>query len=163
MSFLTAADLRTYLRVTSDDSWDDLEVISAAARQAVEDRCGAVDVRVITGERLTSAALSFGPVVELLSLSRDGSALSVADYYVGLGGVLTAASGATFPSGLIVSYRVGRDPAPEWAVLSARIIARHLWRTQRPSRTGAEDQSSGFAIPRAAETLMAPHALFGVA
>ncbi len=162
MPFFTDDQLRAYLRVTGEDSWDDIAVIAAASRQAVEDRCGAVDVRDVS-ERLASAALTYGPVIEVLSVSRDESALSVSDYRVDVGDVLTSTSGASVV-GLTVQYRVGREPAPAWAQMAVRIIARHLWRTQRPSRQGSEDQaSSGFAIPNAAMSLMEPHRRFGVA
>jgi len=161
VSFFDADQLQAYLRLSNDDSWDDVTIIAASARQAVEDRCGAVDIRDVS-ELMTSAALTYGPVIELLSVSRDGAALSVADYRVGRGDVLAALSGSSV-AGLTVTYRVGRNPVPEWAGMAARIIARHLWRTQRPSRAGSDEQTSGFAIPNAAASLMAPHATFGIA
>lgn len=167
--FLTMDQVRTHLGIPSTSSTvdaDDLQSFAAAACDVVEQWCGAIEPRTVTDERVASSAsavaLAQCPVSALVGVSAAGAPVGVVGDYLlnSAGGILTRVDGGVIAAGSLVTYTVGYAVPPPWAVVAAKIIVRHLWRTQRtPNAIGSAEPppGAGFAVPAAAAAIMSPH------
>ena len=159
----------THLNIPAGSSMvdeQDLRTFAEAGCDAVEQECGPIEMRTVVDERVigsrAAVVLSEFPVTTVVSVSYLGVSGSVSDYRIErLAGVLSRWDGGVIPDGTLITYTVGQAIPPSWAVGAAKIIVKHLWRTQRLSRADAQEAvpGAGFAVPNAAATLMRGHRL----
>lgn len=173
---LTLPELRAHLNLDPTDTGNDDELwfMLTAAGATVEQRVGAMEVRTVQS-RVTvggypTVRLPQEPIISVTSVTNAATGVAVpAPNLDTLTGSLTWAP--MIPGGYDVTYVVGREPVPPDLMLATLIVARQLWDTQRnaaplgfTSMAGQEIQiPMGFAIPRRAAELMAPHRLLTVA
>jgi hypothetical protein len=178
---ISLADMKRRLRLTATDEFDqDIREFGLAITGVVEKLAGAIVVRTIVERQRAGGmfiALNKRPVYQpatqpyqivamtpvlTYGLVYDLSLLTV-DMDLGM---IRHSAGLPFIYGPYdMTYTVGRQPAPDNAILAASIILRHLWAIERPDgvRGGGavpvEDDVTmmyGFAIPnRAIEILEA--------
>lgn len=160
-------ELREHLNLDASEPGDNDELWSMllAATGLVESFVGAMVSRTVTDTVRSSSLpllLPQSPVMAVESVAR----LAASD------GPSLAGAGTVYPSGYNditpryqVTYTIGRDPIPEDLKLATLIVARQLYDTQRSgaavaftNMVGQETQiPMGFAVPRRAAELMAPH------
>jgi hypothetical protein len=166
---LTLTAAKQQLNITGTTNDDELQAYVDAVTGVVERHTGELmsSQQVIDTLRLrraSSFALPRSPAADVSSLARhDGTQTwDVADLLIDEGsGVVTVAFGPPVDGLVDVAYTAGYGDPPGNYKLAARIIAQHLWRTQRGAmgavRMGGEDVLSvpaGFALPYAALELL---------
>lgn len=171
MAFIDVADLKTQLNMTSSSNDTELQQFVDAACQVVEDKCGPIEQRTIVGEvaDMTCDGIVLGnaPVIALTAATYQlgGSVYDTSVLTVNQAtGIAARTDGQHLGLGsqrLLVSYTAGYATPPAWAVLAAKIIGAHLWRTQRgpKSNSTTDDPAAGsaYAIPNRALELMEDH------
>lgn len=186
MAFITLAEVKSQLNMTSTANDAELQDYMDAACDEVENWVGPVATRVITNEfvdlmgrtifnELTTAGtraivLRWRPVQSIQAISSailSGVTYAPTDFFIDTDtGIVRRNDGGTIFGPLLVSYTAGYATAPAWARLAAKIIVQHLWRTQRggTNRPGSGDADGmvagiGFAIPGSAAELLESHRL----
>lgn len=160
-NFLDIDELRTFLNATRGSAAD-LEQVDAcaeAACDAVEDLCGPVMFTTVTDEHVEASRGRFTTdhPVESVQSAVTLSTGSVVDV-TGWRPSGRVVAGVTVSGELLVTYTTGYAVAPPWAETAAKIIARHLWRTQiGPMARNEAQQGSGFLVPNQAMALLEPH------
>lgn len=183
---ITVDDLLDHLnRADAGTDAAEMAVHVSAASQTVEFFTGPVITREFVDHDLRgrcSLVLDRRPVVALVSVvdAVSGASHAISEFRVSPGaGVLHPAGGGRLPSGgpFTVTYTAGRAATvvdvPEALNLACRIVAAHLWETQRaptmgPQLGGFSDDAAtvsraGFAVPWKARDLMAPYRTVAVA
>lgn len=180
MALLTLADAKAQLNLVGDGDDTELQVYVDAVTPVIEEYIGPVEARAVTerhdagaGRRAlvlrTSPVLSLTSVVPVLagglSYAVDGLVLDQDT------GQVLRYDGGVFRGLLDVTVQAGRDSVPGTVNLAARMLVQHLWRTQRPARSGGlagggEDYSIsnpipgfGYAVPNRVLELLAPYRL----
>ncbi|REE62126.1 gp6-like head-tail connector protein [Streptomyces sp. 3212.3] len=180
MALLTLADAKAQLNIKSDTDDDELLTYVNSVTTVIEEYIGPVEPREVfeqhnaEGGRRT-LVLRKSPVLSLTSVE---PLLSGGVSYPVDGLVLDQDTGQVYRRdrgwfrGLLgVTLQAGRtDPDPT-INLAARMLVQHLWRTQRPARSGAvagsgDDYSAsepipgfGYAVPNRVLELLAPYRL----
>lgn len=167
MSVLDLADAKAYLNITSSDFDSELQTFIDAAEAAIAQRVGPLSTSSVT-KRVPGYAWSLHlpiyPAVSLTSVTPvGGSALTLADLYLDQdSGAISYNGGSFFSSaGYDVTYTAGRSPVPADLLMAARELLRHMWTTQRGSRTGPALDIPGLAysLPNRVLELIAPYEL----
>lgn len=181
VALLTLADAKAQLNLTSNTDDDELQVYVDAVTPVIEEYIGPVEPREVTerldaegGRRVlvlrTTPVLSLTSVEPLLtggvSYPVDGLDLNPDT------GEVRRKDGGVFRGLLLFTVQAGREgDVPTTVNLAARMLVQHLWRTQRPSRSGGlpgggEDYSVtqpvvgfGYAVPNRVLELLAPYRL----
>ncbi|MGW1039330.1 hypothetical protein [Streptomyces sp. NPDC002547] len=168
--------LQLNLKLTDTREDDELRFWINATTRAVEYFTGPVVVRTVTEDHavgvVQSLALRKAPALELVAVEplRDGGTAYDVDRLTldGQAGIVTRADGGLLCGPLRVLYRAGRPVIEPNISAAARLILQHLWRTQRPGRSGALAGSSddysvtepipglGYAIPNRAMQMLGP-------
>lgn len=159
-SFLDANELRSFLNATRGSVADlaEVEACGAAACEQVESLCGPILTATVV-ERVEASNGAFTtrfPVNSLMAAERmNGDVVDVTAWRI-VEPRFVANVGAY--GALRVTYSTGWVDAPRWAITAAKIIARHMWRTQiGPMARDEAQQGSGFLIPNQALALLEPH------
>lgn len=165
-SLVSLQEARQFINARDGDNTDDAELMrfAEAATEVVERHVGEVLVRrtIVETHVVTSGhpALLRTPVVELVSVSVDGTASDVTSLSLNsVTGLLYGLAGSA-----VVTYVAGVDEVSSAFQEAALIICQHLWSTQRPNAFtsapayGSSDvpavMGMGYALPnRAAELL----------
>lgn len=184
MSFIDLEDVKAQLNITSGTSDVELLGYIDAACDVVEQWAGVVESRTVTefvdmlgysqatfidplgrsslGTR--TMVLRHRPVISIQAITSSPSGLTFDPLWFNVDsvtGIVRRTDGSTFFGQMIVTYTAGYVVAPGWAVLAAKIIAQHLWRTQRVHRGMGEDPALaagvGYLIPNQAAALLEPH------
>lgn len=182
LSPVTLQEFRDELNLDASDDVSDEELWSKliAAVGMVEDRVGPMRPRTQTSRVVVSGSvvlLPVHPVISVTSITDDlDVAVSLEELWLDASdGTLTSAVPGTWPLSVpgvyTVEYVVGRDPVPDVLADAVLVVARQLWESQRgPSAAnrftamgGEPGVYRGFAWPHAADELIRPHRLFGVA
>lgn len=159
LNFISLAEAKKHLKKESTKTAADaelLEFVSAACSKIV-DLIGPVAPTSVTQtgrlrrQRAGSViVLESSPVIEVTSVTVDGSAEPQADPDAGTDGwTLDAAAGLLrhtrcWPWGVVqVIYRVGRTPLPGNVRLAGLELTSHLWRTIKINGTGGRPPVSG--------------------
>ncbi|WP_225080447.1 hypothetical protein [Streptomyces sp. CoT10] len=178
-AILSLADAREHLNYkgssgTSDD--DEIRFWINATTSAVEYFTGPVVVRQVTEDHhvgvVRALALRRPPVLTVTAVEPllDGGPSYPPDWLNvdGPAGIVTRRDGGLLYGPLRVSYTAGRLLIADNITAAARLILQHLWRTQRPGRSGALAGSSddysvtepisglGYAIPNRAVQMLDP-------
>ncbi|MFE2041672.1 hypothetical protein ACFXAZ_12210 [Streptomyces sp. NPDC059477] len=178
-AILSMQDARDHLnlkghRDTGDD--DEVRFWNNATTTAVEYFTGPVVVRTVTEDHavrvVEALTLRHPPALEVLAVDPllDGGTVYDPERLNldGPAGIVTRKDGGLIHGPVRCRYRAGRPVVTENISGAARIILQHLWRTQRPSRSGglpgATDDFSvtepipglGYAIPNRAVQLFGP-------
>ncbi|MFB6950180.1 head-tail connector protein [Streptomyces niveus] len=180
MALLTLQEAKKQLNLTTDTDDDELLTYVDAVTAPIEEYIGPVEPREVaeqhdaeSGRRAlvlrTSPVLSLTSVEPLLtggvSYPVDGLVLDT-----GTGEVRRRNSGV-FRGLLLFTVQAGRTEVTPTINLAARMLVQHLWRTQRPGRSGGlagggEDYSVGqpipgfgYAVPNRVLELLAPYRL----
>ena len=184
MALLTLAEAKAQLNLgssTTDD--DELQDYIDSVTSVIEEYCGPVEPRAVTerhnaegGRRVivlrTTPALSLTSVTPVVtggsSYPVDGLDLDPDT------GEVRRLDGGWFRGLLLFTVQAGRagvPPVPPTINLAARMLVQHLWRTQRPSRSGVmagggDDYNAGepipgfgYAVPNRVLELLAPYRL----
>lgn len=190
-AFITVSDVKAQLNISDSNSDAELSDYVDAACDEVEQWVGPMLPLTVTGEfvdlmgrtiynELTTAGtrafvLRHRPVQSIQAVSSaiiSGVTYDPGDFIIDTAtGIVRRKDGGTIFGPLTVDYTAGYvtpgGTAPAWARLAAKIIAQHLWRTQRaavaaPSQMGdvtAVVPGFGFAVPNMAAELMESHRL----
>jgi len=180
VALLTLAEAKAQLNLKTDTDDAELQVYIDAATAPIEEYIGPVEPRAIverhdaeTGRRVlvlrTMPVLSLTSVTPVLSggvtYPVDGLTLDPVT------GELLRVNGGVFRGLLDVTVQAGRTTITPTINLAARMFVQHLWRTQRPSRSGGlagggDDYSVsepivgyGYAVPNRVLELLAPYRL----
>lgn len=188
MSFITLQDVKDQLNITTNTYDVELGGYLAAACDIVEEWAGVVEQRTIVGEFVDMLGYSQAtfidplgrsslgtrvmvlrhrPVISITSItsSPSGAVFDPSWFNVDAAtGIVRRIDGSTFFGQMTVTYVAGYATPPPWAVLAAKIIVQHLWRTQRGSRKGMGDDPGlvagvGFLVPNQAAALLESHRL----
>ncbi|MFG3154229.1 head-tail connector protein [Streptomyces sp. NPDC048219] len=186
MALVTLDEAKRQLGLRLDPSPDDVELqlYVDALPAAIEGYVGVVEQRQFTDTlpgpgggrdrgRRHALALLHPPVVAVTSLAGGGYTYPADTLTLdGPAGIVTRTDGAAFPAGTFtVTYTAGRAEVPPTIKLAALMLLQHLWRTQRPSRSGAlagggDDYSVqnpipgfGYAVPNRVLELLQPYRL----
>lgn len=170
------ADLREHLGMAPGDA-SPVSAFATSATAAAEGTCGVGPIvqRTVT-ERVTTTGsgalvLSRPPVVSISSIASAPSGAPVAGPFdlSSRAGIVYGMQSGTYT----VTYLAGRvtsaSDVPGDLAMAILIIAKHLYETRRgqssrPSSLGESEPvlPYGFAIPRRAEELLAPHRQYQV-
>ncbi|WP_329338591.1 phage head-tail connector protein [Streptomyces sp. NBC_00663] len=180
MALLTLADAKKQLNLKTDADDDELQVYVDAVTAPIEEYIGPVEPRAVVerhdaegGRRVlvlrTMPVLSLTSVLPVLSGDAaypvDGLTLDPET------GELRRLDRGVFRGLLDVTVQAGRAEISSTINLAARMFVQHLWRTQRPSRSGGlagggDDYSVsepivgyGYAVPNRVLELLAPYRL----
>lgn len=179
-SLLTLADLKTHVNITSSVHDLELQAFADSVDALVESQIGVVinrsvsEVVDLTGYAIEVHSVPIVSITSLVLLADGTSAYDVSQLYVrnavaGLikrkdGGCIATGSGSPYT----ITYTAGRGASvPSTINLAARIIAAHLWETQRGPASrptlGGDELSTpaglGFAVPNRAAELLRAYAL----
>ena len=183
MSFITLADAKMHLNIDTPKFDTELTAWLDAACDVVETEAGPIALATFTDEFsfvngrdrtdgasfivLRDIALRQRPVQSLTSITTARAPIvtyDVATYTVETEtGILRRLDRSAMPSTMLITYQAGYATPPAWAILAAKIILQHLWRTQRGSRASQSGgdanpvQGIGYLIPNQAAILMEPH------
>ncbi|MFE2046635.1 phage head-tail connector protein [Streptomyces sp. NPDC059477] len=180
MPLLTLADAKAQLNLKTDRDDTELQVYIDAVTPVIEEYIGPVDPREVseqhdtgTGRRLV--VLRTMPVLSLTSVEpvlTGGSSYPVDALVLDAAtGSVRRRDGGWFHGLLEVTVQAGRASVTPTINLAARMLVQHLWRTQRPSRSGGlagggDDYSVsepivgfGYAVPNRVLELLAPYRL----
>lgn len=181
MALLTLADAKKQLNLTTSTDDDELQTYVDAVTPVIEEYIGPVEPREVT-ERLDAEGgrrvlvLRTMPVLSLTSVEPvltggisypvDGLDLDPDT------GEVRRKDGGCFRGLLLFTVQAGREGGVTPTInLAARMLVQHLWRTQRPNRSGGlpgggEDYSVtqpivgfGYAVPNRVLELLAPYRL----
>lgn len=183
MALLTLVEAKAQLNLTSDTDDAELQDYIDSVTTVIEEYCGPVEPREVTerhdaegGRRVivlrTTPALSLTSVTPVLTGGTtypvDGLDLDPDT------GQVRRLDGGRFRGLLLFTVQVGRagvPPIPPTINLAARMLVQHLYRTQRPSRSGSlagggDDYTVsepipgfGYAVPNRVLELLAPYRL----
>lgn len=171
MSFISVDEVKKQANITTSNYDEELEDYAQAACDIVEEWAGAIEKRTVT-EVVGIAGwtgnydlvLSDRPINAIATLAQYplASVSYVTADLVVSGNKIHRVDGGTLPGQWTVTYTVGYDDIPTWASLAARIIAAHLWRTQRGGRTAGQDDTGqvagiGYLVPNQAAAILEPH------
>jgi hypothetical protein len=180
VALLTLDDAKAQLNITGDSSDAELTAYIDAVTPVIEEYVGPVEARKVVeqhdaGSGRRVLVMRSTPVLSLTSVE---PLLTGGISYPVAGLVLDPDSGEIRPRdhrrfcGLLeVTAQTGRSEVPATINLAARILVQHLWRTQRPARSGAlpgggDDYSVsepiagfGYAVPNRVLELLAPYRL----
>ncbi|MFF8034920.1 hypothetical protein [Streptomyces sp. NPDC016626] len=178
LAILSLKDAKQHLNLSLTDTSQDSEVMfwNNATTTAIEFFTGPVVVRTVTEDHsvgtVGALVLRRPPVLAVTAvepLRGGGPSYDVNGLTVdGATGIVTLTAGGLLRGPLRMTYRAGRPVIAENISGAARIILQHLWRTQRPTRSGglpgASDDYSvtepipglGYAIPNRAVQLLNP-------
>lgn len=166
--WITAAELRIYLRKSSTAEDAELVGFASSACQMIVERVGQVSpVAAVTDARVRDGVLvlEHRPVISVTSVVElpGGAVVSAADAVADVDGwTLTSPEGVLSVSGcrphpLRVTYTAGRDPIPANYGLAAKELAAHLWRTSQLNQNGGRPSigdgdpmvvpGTGYALP----------------
>lgn len=150
MALVTLDEAKRQLGMRLEPSPDDVELqlYVDALPNVIEGYVGVVEQRQVTDvlpgsgggySRRQALALLHPPVVSVTSLTGDGYVYPTDTLTVnGLAGIVIRSDGGTFPDETFtVTYTAGRAEVPPNIKLAALMLLQHLWRTQRPARSGA--------------------------
>ncbi|MEV8245033.1 hypothetical protein AB0R01_14825 [Streptomyces rochei] len=152
MALVTLEEAKRQLGLRPNEpSPDDVELqlYVDALPKVIEGYVGVVEQRQVTdllpgsgggrGRRRQALALLHPPVVSVTSLAGGGYTYPTDSLTVdALSGIVTRSDGSTFPDETFtVTYTAGRAEVPPNIKLAALMLLQHLWRTQRPARSGA--------------------------
>lgn len=177
-ALLTLDELKAQLNITSTTHDDELNAYVQAAIDYVNSVCGPTDnvtvVETHYGYGGTGVlVLKQSPVVSVSAVT-SAQTSNPTDYDASTfvldssTGLLRLTDGGVWSLPVTVTYLAGRTEVPAALNLAARIIAAHLWETQRGNSrgrpiAGADDAdvspSAGYSIPRRAVELLAPYRL----
>ncbi|MEW2570496.1 head-tail connector protein [Streptomyces sp. NPDC047070] len=180
MALLTLEEAKLQLNLTTDTDDEELQTYVDAVTAPIEEYIGPVEPREVTerqdaegGRRIlvlrTTPVLSLTSVEPLLAggVSHPVGGL-VLDPDTG---EVRRYDGGWFRGLLLFTLQAGRTTTPPTVNLAARMLVQHLWRTQRPGRSGGlpgggEDYSVGqpipgfgYAVPNRVLELLAPYRL----
>lgn len=178
-AILSLADAKAHLNIKSTDDDDEIRYWNNATTFAVEYFTGPVVVRTVTEDhnvgRVEMLALRQVPALSLTTVAAilDGGTSYDVDTLDldGATGIVRRKDGGLLCGPLRPTYRAGRRIVAENITAGARLILQHLWRTQRPSRSGALPGASddysvtepipglGYAIPNRAVEMLHPDQL----
>ncbi|MDX2681103.1 head-tail connector protein [Streptomyces sp. NY05-11A] len=180
MALLTLAEAKLQLNLTTDTDDTELQTYIDAVTAPIEEYIGPVEPREVierhdaeSGRRVlvlrTTPVLSVTSVTPLLdggvSYPVDGLVLDPDT------GEIRRRDRGWFRDLLLVTVQAGREETSPTINLAARMLVQHLWRTQRPTRSGGlagggEDYSVGqpipgfgYAVPNRVLELLAPYRL----
>jgi len=154
--FITADDLKAFLKKSGTDDDAKLSGFASAACAAIVERIG--QVSVVTAQDVVECrghrrviVLEERPAIEVISVTQDdGTELPAADPANGVTGWrLKPGSGLLYavgcwPRGLLtIMYTVGRDPVPGNFLLAAKELGGHLWK-QSQLNTGSTTRPPSF-------------------
>jgi len=165
MAAVELQDLKAHLTPSGSDG--EQQRVLDAAIALVEERVGPLtatdvtEVHVVLGPTLV---LEQCPVAEIISIEVGSVPVASAQYRLDQrSGIVRALGGRSFAGEYTVTYKAGWDAPPAELQLAVLLIAAQLWETQQvPGRRpqfGQPDGAvpAGFAVPRRAAELMAPH------
>lgn len=173
MAVVSVAEVKTHLKIATEDRTGQLQSFLDAAVAAIEERVGPLEPR----ERTVRVRPAVGairlptPAVSIASLmDADGAAVEFADdlYLDGPAGLLTTNVGICLHSHhYTVTYVAGRDPVPVDLKLAVLELVRHFWETQRgPTRRPGSSTSeatsntvpgAAYLLPFRVSELIKPH------
>lgn len=183
MALLTLADAKAQLNLTTDTDDVELQHYVDSVTPVLEEYIGPVEPREVierhdaeSGRRVivlrTTPALSLTSVTPVLT---GGTTYSVDRLDLNPDtGEVRRLDGGPFRGLLLFTLQAGRagvPPIPPTINLAARMLVQHLWRTQRPSRSGVlagggDDYTVsepipgfGYAVPNRVLELLAPYRL----
>jgi hypothetical protein len=155
-ALLSLADAKAHLNipVTSTSNDDELREFLEAATEVIEQRVGPVARRTLTAQVWGGEYRIYLPKTQVLdvtaiTLVSDGSSpvdlldLNINAHY----GSLSRKSSATFPDGLLnITYVVGRTAVPANVTNAAKLIVKHLWRTQLGNAPSVQEDDRGYVV-----------------
>lgn len=180
MALLTLADAKKQLNITSDTDDEELQTYVDAVTPVIEKYIGPVEAREVSEEHDAEGGrrvlvLRTTPVLSLTSvepLLTGGVSYPVDDLRLNSEtGEVRRRDGGCFRGLLLITVQAGRTEVVPTVNLAARMLVQHLWRTQRPSRSGGlagggEDYSVsepipgfGYAVPNRVLELLDPYRL----
>lgn len=175
-ALFSLADGREHVNIKNTREDDELRYWINVTTRAVEYFVGPVVVRTVTEDHhvgeVRALALRRMPVLKVTAVEPllDGGPSYDPDWLNvdGEAGIVTRRDGGLLYGPLRVTYTAGRPVIEDNITGAGRIILQHLWRTQRPGRSGALAGSSddysvteplpgiGYAIPNRAKQLLHP-------
>ncbi|MFG2515966.1 head-tail connector protein [Streptomyces sp. NPDC048584] len=183
MALLTLAEAKAQLNLTGDGDDVELQDYIDSVTAVVEEYCGPIEPRAVTERHDAESGRSVivlrtTPVLSLTSVTPVLTG-GVSHPVAGLDldpdtGAVRRLDGGRFRGLLLFTVQAGRagvPPVPPTVNLASRMLVQHLWRTQRPSRSGGlagggDDYTVGepipgfgYAVPNRVLELLAPYRL----
>jgi len=175
-AIISLADAKNQINDTGTADDDEIRFWTNATTFAVEYFVGPVTVRTVTEDhdvgvtdRLSLRQVPVLAPPDLTPVLDAGTAYAAAGLDVdGSTGIVRRKDGGYLQGPLRATYPAGRRIVAENITAAARLIFQHLWRTQRPGRSGglpgASDDYSvtepipglGYAIPNRARQMLNP-------